>query len=141
MKKNILIALAFCILTIISCDNGTTDKIYVYSESESENIYYVKYELSSGNNNMFANIANENGIINIRINSNSYSEIFGPFSKGFLTSVEFGVHDSATTINSLNTNIRIYVCRNNEPFALKAFSLNNNVYKGSSIEINYVIDF
>ena len=114
MKKHFVLLLALvATLMMASC------------KKEKVN-YYVKYEAigSYYGGLMKINVNTENGIQSFTTSSKTYSETFGPVSKGFAASISI--------IYSTNLNTYIYVSRGEEPFVLKA--------TGTSAA-EYVIDF
>lgn len=94
--------------------------------------YYVKYEVfvsSSHYGDLFVDVNTEKGTQSFTIpRSSSFSETFGPVSKGFAASVT--ARTNFTVTGGIYSSI--YVCRGEEPFVLKA--------TGSS-SADYVIDF
>lgn len=96
--------------------------------------YYVKYEASI--------VSYRNGTVKYTVNTEtgekifssgkSFSQTFGPVEKGFHASIKV----DAKNVVGASSNIRIYVCRGNEPFALKA-----NKSGESTVSASYTIDF
>lgn len=64
--------------------------------------------------------------------SNSFSQTFGPLKKGFKTSITA----DASSCYRADCDVRIYVCRGQEPFALKASNSGDKI-----VSATYVIDF
>lgn len=100
--------------------------------------YYVRYEYSltasspMGGvqyNNKTISINTDLGVIDVTTFSNTYSETIGPVSKGFNASIKVQYNGNSGG----TTNLKIYVARGTEPFALKA-STNNTT-------ASYTIDF
>ena len=84
--------------------------------------YYVKYEASNTLHYLESVcVTTEKGTQNFSVRNKSWTQTFGPVSKGFRASISVGVSGGYTTL-------QIYVSKNNGPF----------VYKGLS---SYVIDF
>jgi len=84
-------------------------------------IYYVKYEASNPRYYLSSVcVTTEKGTQNFSVRNRSWTQTFGPVSKGFRASISVGVN--------MYTTLQIYVSKDNGPF----------VYKGSS---SYVIDF
>ena len=92
--------------------------------------YYVRYECDGGAKAI--TVTTEIGELTFL--QSSMSETFGPVSYGF------NAYICATRSNySKETNVRIYVCREGEPFVLKA----SDICIGSleKAETSYIIDF
>lgn len=96
--------------------------------------YYVKYEATVSSNkigDIKYTVITETGPKTFT-SGKSFSQTFGPFKKGFNASI----FADASSLYSVSCNVRIYVCRGNEPFALKA---NNS--GGKQVSASYVIDY
>lgn len=101
----------------------------------SNDRYYVKYECDCSKINYYGNnytidymmVATDSGVKEYD-NYAFTSEIFGPVSYGFKSQIK--VQGDA------KIKVKIYVCKENEPFVLKAS--NNDTY---SVETSYIIDF
>ena len=114
MKKHLVLLLALAAtIMMASC---TKDKAN----------YYVKYEASATSmySGMSVKVNTEDGMQSFYITGKTFSESFGPVSKGFKATIS--AHCSGST------NTSIYVSRGEEPFVLKATG-------GESAE--YVIGF
>ena len=107
--------------------------------------YYVKYEATITSIYYGAEVnyvvATEKGSQTITTDSKNLSEVFGPVQKGFTASIS-GKSDYPPVNSSMVVNI--YVCRGEEPFALKAQDVSKeNSYSdtGISASASYTIDF
>ena len=118
----ILNILALCVIFLCLSLVGCND---------NNDIYYVKYDISSVSTNITARIATDNGTQEIKF-STLYSEIFGPVSAGFLASINTWPSTSSIITAS------IYVSRSTEPFALKATSTGTHV-GSNQLTINYTV--
>lgn len=113
-------------------------------ESEDEpqlpppnSIYYVRYEATVTSpypyigNNITYSVTTPNGL-RVFESGKSFSQTFGPMEKGFNTSITA----DASTWSSAGCNVRIYVSRDNEPFALKASNSGDR-----KVSVRYVINY
>lgn len=115
-------------IMLYSCDDN--------KEEPANAEYYVKYEAtitsSKVSNSIKYTVNTESGIKTFT-SGKSFSQTFGPVKKGFTASISV----DATSLYSVdNTNVKIYVSRRNEPFALKA---NNSGDK--TVSTTYTIDY
>lgn len=125
----------FCILlsTVLgSCEDSTKNE----PDNETQEAeYYVKYEASVTtvyiSNSIVYTVNTDKGTKNFK-NGNSFSQTFGPFRKGFNASVTA----DASNLYQAACNVKIYVCRGSEPFALKAYQSG-----GKKVSASYTIDF
>lgn len=126
--------LPIILLTTIFCscgdDNEGDEPLAPTTNAE----YYVKYEASvsslhSGNVNYSVNT--DDGELSF-ISGKSFSQTFGPVSKGFNASITV----NASGLYHANCDVNIYVCRGSEPFALKAHDLGVN-----TTTVSYTIDY
>lgn len=114
MKRYLLVLVSIiALLGIVGCnkDKNKTDN------NTNTDRYYVRYEVSVSSNHygtMHVAVNTEKGINTFEISSHSFSETFGPIDYGFNTSVSASIGYSGTLSSS------IYVCKNNDPFVLKA---------------------
>lgn len=123
-----------CLLTSCEKDNDAT-----YSEPTIEYDYYVRYEadittggLASGYRDIYYTVNTENGAKKFVSTNRTFNQTFGPVKKGFLTDISV----DASNVNNSSCNVRIYVSRANEPFALKA----SNDAK-TKVSTSYKIDY
>lgn len=116
-----------------SLDTENTDN--TDNKDNETPIYYVKYEAHV--TSVFSSVKNVDYKVNTDKGSQtftsgtSFSKIFGPFEKGFNASITADSRNYSTECF-----VEIYVCRGNEPFALKA----NNSGK-NKVTTSYTIDF
>ena len=114
-------------LLLISClaiFGSDCSKYYEKTGSDVERpaaTYYVKYAASHPFYYLESVcVTTEKGPQNFTVRNNSWTQTFGPFSKGFRASISVSGRSGYT--------LQIYVSKDNGPFA----------YKGSS---SYVLDF
>lgn len=139
--KNIINILQIILITISfsACSKDDTSNVPIDETKVNDN-YYIKYEAYNGNGlSANGNVTTEKGILSFE---DSFSETFGPVSKGFRASISVSCRHKGNGGNSTYS-IRIYVSKNNEPFVLKAskegkYSWNGG---GNSLSANYIIDF
>ena len=130
----IYINLVFAVISIflMGCSNSKEDEP---SNSLVETEYYVKYEATVksaySTNNISYTVATDNQIQTFK-SGKSFTETFGPFKKGF----EAYITADARNLYSANCDVRIYISRGNEPFALKA-----NKSGGKLVSTSYKIDY
>ena len=120
------------LISLCGCDDDKEgDPEYPSSGSE----YYVKYEGTVKTpyitNDIKYSVVTENGSITFT-SGTSFSQTFGPVKKGFLA----GITADATNIGNAQCEVRIYVCRGSEPFALKATDSG-----GKYVTAVYTIDY
>lgn len=143
-----------CLLILISvscsfnsCSKDDDDVAQVVPKEQQTNNqveearYYVKYEVSYKTRwtNDVVNVTykTETGEETARIDNGSqtgkWEATYGPLKKYRTTSLKF-VNQSSSTSN--NCHARIYVCREKEPFVIKAEGSGVN-----RLELSYSIDF
>lgn len=128
MKRFLWVLL--CVVPLfLGCDKDSEKEVYEY---------YVRYEYSLTSsspmggvqyNNKIISINTDSGVINVTTYANSYTETIGPVKKGFDANITVK-YDGGS---SGTTNLKIYVARGSEPFALKATSTN-------TVSVSYTID-
>lgn len=100
--------------------------------------YYVRYEYSLTSSspmggvqysNKTITINTDSGVIDVTTYVNAYTETIGPVKKGFNASISVQYNGSSGG----TTNLKIYVARGSEPFALKAST--------NSTTASYTIDY
>lgn len=126
MKKYLLVLVSLLSLVLFTACNKDKNKT---ENSTSIDRYYVRYEVSVSSvhtGTLYVYVNTEKGIKSFEISNKLFSEIFGPVDYGFNTSVSSSFSYSGTLSS------KIYVCKNNDPFVLKATG-------GSTAE--YTIDF
>ncbi len=109
MKRFLLsLSLCFCVFILTSCEEPNNGSI---GTPEDSSFYYIKYEVESYSGTNVVTINTDTGEERFSLRPNrSYSEIYGPVSRGFEASIK----------NQASITTRIYVSKNNGPFALKA---------------------
>lgn len=131
MRRYINLVLAVIGIILMGCSNSKEEP----SNSLVETEYYVKYEAVVksvySTNNISYTVALDNQIQTFK-SGKSFSETFGPFKKGF----EASITADASNLSSADCDVRIYVSRANEPFALKA-----NKSGGKLVSASYTIDY
>jgi hypothetical protein len=93
--------------------------------STPNNRYYIKYEAQStgySSDDLHVKVNTERGSQEFRAGS-SYSETFGPVKRNFHAKIQ-------AYRRGANTNVRIYVCKGDEEFVLKANG--SSMYSGES---------
>ena len=109
--------------------------------SDSSVRYYVKYEVTFNSQHINANrvikFATENGIQTMTLNQQtsgvSWEGTYGPVSNDFTASIECTTNDYEYRSN---IHARIYVCREKEPFVIKAEGQDSK-----TVSLSYKIDF
>jgi len=127
----------------VSCDkpivndsnNDDADTIKVVDE------YYVKYEVDSKSiyiTSRYSQInSDKNTTYDFTFSSSPWETTMGPVKKGFTARLKAGY--TSASINNSSIGAKIYICKNNGPFALKKFDLSSA--DRTLVEISYVIDF
>ena len=133
MKKAIsLLSVLLTLLAFSSCTNDEPSPSNTQPETETgtDANYYVKYTALAYGGLGYENariesvtVETETGTKTIETNVKSWEETYGPVSKGFKARVQ---------ATGTSKTVRIYVCRGEEPFVIKA--------EGSS-SASYTIDF
>ncbi|MDE5573592.1 MAG: hypothetical protein K2I94_07585 [Muribaculaceae bacterium] len=138
MKKYTLF-ISCLVLSLFLCGCDKDDDPTSSSKAE----YYIKYEgkvttngTYGGTNGVYYGKVNyivntESGTENFESTS-TFSQTFGPVKKGFTANITIDAVRSVTTY----CNAKIYVSRNNEPFALKA-----NKMEEKTVTVSYTIDY
>ena len=136
MKKFLLVimALSFLLCACSSDDNDTPQK---EEEKEEDVRYYVKYEAKTQHINPIKTIkfTTEEGSKTIELTGSLTSEweaTYGPVSKDFVAQLECSVNNYNY---SQTFHARIYICRDKEPFVIKAED------EDKTISLKYAIDF
>ena len=113
-----LIMSALTIFPFSSCKKGNT------TETETNDNYYVKYVINgNGAYGRFSNwtVTTPQGTYtNNGTQVTSWSQTYGPVSKGFRCQVQIGNYISGAPT------IEIHVSKNSEPFALKVTATGNS---------------
>lgn len=102
--------------------------------STPNNRYYIKYEVTINgmeNGETHVTVNTENGEQSF-VTPRDFSETFGPVKKNFVAKISA----YNTAIYSATINVRIYACKGEEAFVLKASTSNNG-----KAEAEYRIDF
>jgi hypothetical protein len=123
MKRLIYALVIVMSMAFSSCKEGSDDR------------YYVKYECVCNKINYYGNnytvdymmVTTDSGVKEYD-KQEFTTEIFGPVSYGFKSHIK--VEGDA------KIKVKIYVCKENEPFVLKASNSDNY-----SVETSYTIDF
>ncbi|MBO4924365.1 MAG: hypothetical protein J5382_09625 [Bacteroidales bacterium] len=115
--------------------------------TDPDAIYYVRYEATINSVHSGATakyiVATENGSTEITSKKKTLNETFGPVKKGFTASISGEAeYDGTMTLS-------IYVCRGEEPFALKAtktgevstWGTMEGIEKPMTASVSYTIDF
>ena len=127
MNKKLILLLFTLSLVLCGCSN----------DDDLSADYYVKYEAtvtSQYGGSIKYTVNTETGSETFE-SGKSFSQIFGPVKKGFQASI---TADSKALNYVSNSNVKIYVCRGSEPFALKA---NNSSSIGKIVSASYTIDY
>lgn len=124
----------FISLTLVLCGCGN-DKEDELNDLSSNTEYYIKYEATVTSiyigNTIKYTVSTETGLQTFK-SGKSFSQVFGPFKKGFNASITVDASDWYQA----DCEVRIYVCKGSQPFALKA----NNA-GGKSVSASYLIDY
>ena len=138
MKKSLL-CYALVILfssVLFSCSKDDDDQ----ANSESAR-YYVKYQVDFSTKFMLEDcvmkFATENGIQTITLNQQTFTPswegTYGPVDKNFTASIECSVPN----LREYSIHAKIHVCREKEPFVIKAENESNR----KPLSLQYKIDF
>ena len=139
MRKSTLFISCLVLSLFLCCCSKDDDP----SPSSSKAEYYVKYEGTVSRNGNYgagsgAYLDKANYIVSTETGTQtfeskgSFSQIFGPVKKGFTANFTIDPIKTVTTY----CNAKIYVSRNNEPFALKA-----NKMEEKTVSVSYTIDY
>lgn len=96
------------------------------ADEDNKEIYYVRYVATSSSPLEYVSVYTDVGLRSFNLTSTEYTQTYGPVAKGFEAKIIVSV-----TSGSERT-VEIYVCRGEEPFALK---------RSGNISATYVIDF
>ncbi|MGR5578019.1 hypothetical protein [Bacteroides thetaiotaomicron] len=121
--------LSFCIISFASCDKDDSER------SEDSTVYYVKYEAKGAMKYNLESVTVSTGKGSETIATSkqrSWSQTYGPVSKGFRANI---------TARGGWPTVYIYVCKGDEPFALKESKSNNVGSSNTSTSASYTIDF
>lgn len=129
--------LSFILIWMLtSCDK---DSNTIFSEPQNENDYYVRYEATVTTGGLpyqyieiYYNVTTEKGIQKFVSTERTFNQTFGPLKKGFATEISV----DASNVPNSSCNVKIYVSRANEPFALKATNIAER-----AVNTSYIIDY
>ncbi|MBR5603152.1 MAG: hypothetical protein IKW51_02945 [Bacteroidales bacterium] len=131
MKKYLFLLLMLSSVLVFSCGKSDDTK----PDDETKEFYYVKYEASVSTSHIpttYITVNTDSGINEFEV-AKTFEEIFGPVSKDFRAEIDVESKGAGWA----ETTARIYISKNNSPFALKAYK---NV-SGSKVNLSYKIDF
>lgn len=132
MKKYLFLLLMLSSVLVFSCGKSDDTKPDV---EEIKEFYYVKFEASVSTSHIpttYITVNTDSGINEFEV-AKTFEEIFGPVSKDFRAEIDVESKGAGWA----ETTARIYISKNNSPFALKAYK---NV-SGSKVNLSYKIDF
>lgn len=116
MKRTVCIIMFTISILVFACSCSKNDG--------DEANYYVRYSVSARSSAYAINFATEDDVEVYHVTTSSgYSRTCGPVRKGFKASINSSCSDG---------NVYIYVCKNSEPFVLKAYGRSS---------ASYIIDF
>lgn len=136
MRKYTLFISCLVLSLFLCCCSKDDDPSPSLSKAE----YYIKYEgtVSRGGGGSSTYLDKANYIVSTETGTQtfeskgSFSQTFGPVKKGFTANFTIDPIKTVTTY----CNAKIYVSRNNEPFALKA-----NKIEEKTVSVSYTIDY
>ena len=116
MKKYLFLLLMLSSVLVFSCGKSDDTKPDV---EEIKEFYYVKYEASVSTSHIpttYITVNTDSGINEFEV-AKTFEEIFGPVSKDFRAEIDVESKGAGWA----ETTARIYISKNNSPFALKAY--------------------
>ena len=119
----------FCAVSFISCEKDDSER------NENSTVYYVKYEAKGAMKYNIESVTVSTGKGSETIATSkqrSWSQTYGPVSKGFRANI---------TARGGWPTVYIYVCKGDEPFALKESKSNNAGSSNTTTSASYTIDF
>lgn len=123
MKKFLLVIMALSFL-LCACSSDDNDAPQKEEEKEEDVRYYVKYEVTAKTQHInpikTIKFTTEEGSKTIELTGSLTSEweaTYGPVSKDFVAQLECSVNNYNY---SQTFHARIYICRDKEPFVIKA---------------------
>lgn len=135
MKKSLcaILLMLSVLLSFVSCnkDNDITNP----QSSESDNEYYIRYEVGVKTSHIpttHITVNTDSGIKKFEA-SKTFEEIFGPVGKDFCAEIDVLVEWGGYS----ETTASIYVSKNDGPFALKA----HKTVSSSKVNLSYQIDY
>lgn len=136
MKKYLFLLVMISSVLIFSCTKSDDTKPDdTKPDDETKDFYYVRYEANISTSHIpttYITVNTDFGI-NEFVVGKTFEETFGPLSKDFRAEIDVESKGAGWA----ETTARIYVSKNNGPFALKAYKNVN----GSKINLSYTIDF
>lgn len=116
------LSVVLLVIMTFSCDNENNDFIYNQVETYSEP-YYIQYKASTSFPYRLSQVTvtTEKGTKSFPVQSSSWSQTFGPVTKGF--QAQIGTYASGAV------STQIYVCKGAGPFVLKANGQYGATYK------------
>lgn len=137
MSTYLKLAIVFLVFALSGCVKNNEDEPDNPSSTPSSDVeyaYYVKYESAVSSiyiGEIFYTVNTDKGVQTFQ-SDKIFSEVFGPVKKGFKATIRA----DASRLHVANSEVRIYVCRGNEPFALKACKSGDK-----AVSVTYTIDF
>lgn len=123
-----------CGLSFLSCSSG--------DEPKGKADYYVKYEVYMRTNHINATkkitVSTDNGVKSYKCSDSSsfsWEATYGPVSRDFIANLNCTV-DNGSYAYASEIQARIYICRGQEPFVVKAEGEGK-----TTLSLNYQIDF
>lgn len=142
----IVTTVMFCI-AFTSCDHDDDElnidednKENTGNNDEEDTRYYVKYEVyigyahGWGSHEMRISYTTENGTQNVKTTSATWEGTYGPIKKG--TKLRISAYGNLARNDTYNY-VRLSVCRNKEPFVIKA---EERKLGASSLSVGYEIE-
>lgn len=133
MKKYLFLLVMISSVLIFSCTKSDDTK----PDDETKDFYYVRYEVLD---DYYTNYGYKT---HITVNTDkgyddfsvvrTFDETFGPVDNSFVPHIKV----NTTPSNYHLKTVRIYLSKNNGPFALKAYK----IVKDSAVNLSYTIDF
>lgn len=135
--KRVILYLSLTIVSALSFMSCSSD-----DEPKGTENYYVKYEVYMRTNHSNAykkiTVSTDNGVESYEcsnLTSFSWCETYGPVSKDFIANINCSINNGTYSYPS-EIQAKIYVCRGQEPFVIKAQGDGKNL-----LSLMYQIDF
>ena len=138
IKVNMKRLLSIFVIAVLFVVLAGCEKPEEKAEQKAEDRYYVKYEVDVSSmysgDGTYITVNTEKGAQLFKTGK-KFSETFGPVSRNFIARMVVYTEYSATVY------LRIYACRDKEPFVLKKTEAVSNPSKENPVVATYTIDF
>ena len=143
MKSKFLFLLMLPLFLLAGCSKEDDNPADDYDDKTEEAVYYVRYEVSmdyhlyqSTTRLKEITFMSDNGLQSFKTSESYWEATYGPFAKG--DSLCLQVKGDNGFVIAGTCYARLFVCRNSEPFVVKAEQVSSS---DAYLSLSYTIDF